>query len=156
MNLRSILVNVFVVIGTICSGQVGIFPSGGNIVNNKGSLSFTIGQPVSGSIDGSIASLNAGVQQPYEFFIISGVENYFINLIVKPNPASDYVMLSIKDYPIHHLSYSIFNSTGQLIEIKKIFDSETSINLSNYISSFYVIKVLESGKTLKSFKILKY
>jgi len=158
MNLRRMLIYLITVVGPleICTGQVGISPAGGNIENNKGSVSFTIGQIVNGTSTGSDASINAGIQQPYEFFIISGVENYFINLSVYPNPASDYLMLSVKDYPHHLLSYSLFNSNGQLLEIRDISDTKTFINLSNYISSFYIIQVLESGKTLKSFKIIKY
>ena len=140
--------------------QQAYLVSGGNATGSGGSISYSIGQIDYITATGTTGSVSQGLQQPFEISTLSGQEFTQINLqmIVYPNPAVSIVNLKIdasETFNIESMSYQLFDISGKEIVNKKITDSETQISLENLSSAIYFLKVSESDKTIKTFRIIK-
>jgi len=102
-----------------------------------------------------------GVQQPYEISEVTRIEETKeINLIiwVSPNPTTDFLQLKVDastTFSIQSLSYQLFDIRGILLENKKLNDSETMIDMNNFVPATYFLKVIEKNRVFKNFKIIK-
>jgi hypothetical protein len=142
----------------IAEAQNAVTVSGGEATGPDGSVSYSIGQ-----IDYTVKSNDNGieidgVQQPYEIFIIDGVDNkMLINLIASayPNPASDNLTLKILDGDYSNITYYLYDVDGKLLLSNKIQDNETIINMSIHKPSVYIVKIMSDNKQIKTFKIIK-
>lgn len=135
--------------------------TGGNASGSGGTVSYSIGQVAFTTSTGTNGSVSQGVQQPYEISVITGLEEAKgITLIYTayPNPAKNYIIVKVDasaTISIHALKYQLYDSKGTLI-ITKISDgTETYIELENLNPATYFLKVVQSGKEIKSFKIIK-
>lgn len=95
------------------------------------------------------------MQQSYEILIIKGIEEIDINLTLYPNPAADFVVLSVRDSNIQNMTYLLYDMQGKLIENKKLNSNQTSLSMADLANDIYFIKVLENDSELKVFKIIK-
>jgi len=132
--------------------------SGGEALGSGGSLSYSVGQVVYRTHSGLGGSIANGVQQTYEIFITTGIEYNQISLVqisVYPNPVTNLLKLSIEMERSEELSFQLFDVQGKLLQRKRITDLETQINMSDYVSSIYFIKVYLKDKSIKEFKIIK-
>jgi hypothetical protein len=140
------------------SGQNAIPASGGNATGSGGSVSYSVGQVVYTTNFGTNGSVAQGVQQPYEISIVIGLEEAKeINLMVSayPNPTKEFLNLKVENYNVENLSYQLFDIQGKLLESKKIESKETTIVTSNLAPATYFLKVIESNREIKTFKIVK-
>lgn len=136
--------------------QEAIPASGGNSKSSGGSVSYSVGQIVYKTNTGINGSVAQGVQQPYEIFIISGL-NEIIQLSISayPNPTNEILNLNVGDYDKTNLSYQLYDLNGKLLENKKIEKSEIIIQMKNLVPSTYFLKVTNNNKEVKTFKITK-
>jgi hypothetical protein len=143
--------------------QETIPAAGGNAAGSGGSVSFTVGQVVFTSGTGTSGSVAAGVQQPYEISVVTGLnDDPGISLIcsVYPNPTTDFLILSIEgDLPTTYTAY-LYNSNGMLLKKVKIETNETRIDVSNLVIASYFLKIVNTTKKstsqeVKTFKIIK-
>jgi hypothetical protein len=137
--------------------------AGGNAIGSGGSVSYSVGQVVFTSSTGTSGSVKAGVQQPYEISVVTGIiEDPGISLICSayPNPTTDLLILRIEgDLNTQYTAY-LYNTNGLLLKIVKIETNETRIDMSNLVISTYFLKIVSTSKTsasqeLKTFKIIK-
>jgi hypothetical protein len=137
--------------------QETIPASGGEASGSGGSASYSVGQVVYTTNLGTSGSVAQGVQQPYEISIVSGLEEMGINLYlsVYPNPATDFLQLTIENEDMKEFSYQLYDINGKLLENKKITGNETSIAFSNFIPATYFLKVIEGKNEVRTFKIVK-
>jgi hypothetical protein len=71
-----------------------------------------------------------------------------------PNPVKDELTLNIQ-IPTQGLSYQVFDMTGKQLKTENI-NSETSIiNMQNFQGGVYILKLIQSGQEIQSFKIVK-
>lgn len=149
LTLGFYLTNIF--------AQESTVSSGGNINGSSGSVCYTFGQVVCNSITGSNGTVSQGVQQPYEIFIITGINKIDkeMDLEVYPNPVSDLMNLKYTNYTNQNLAYKIYDAAGKLIETKNISGSQTLIDMCTFVSGTYFIKVFSANQELKVFKIIK-
>jgi len=99
-------------------GQEAIPASSGNASGNGGIVSYSVGQAVYTTIRGAGGSATQGFQQTYEISVISGIENakdISLSFVVYPNPAIDYLTLSITGDVQLPLIASLYNLYGKLI-----------------------------------------
>ena len=68
--------------------QSNTVSAGGDADGDNGSISYSIGQVVYTSAQGSNGNVNQGVQQPYDVGVVTGIEEAGINLSVFTNPTS--------------------------------------------------------------------
>jgi len=146
---------------TVASAQNNLPTTGGNATGSGGSVSYSVGQVFYTTNTGVTGSVAQGVQQPYEISIISAIEEAIridITISATPNPTTEFITLKIDastPLSIQSLIYQLFDIQGKLLETKKIEGNETSIVMSNLIPAVYFLKVMQSEKEIKTFKIIK-
>jgi hypothetical protein len=137
--------------------------SGEDALGNAGSISYSIGQVFFTYIGESVYNVAQGVQQSNlseNKEVIDRPEDINdpeVNVIVYPNPTTDYINIAMKDVDLDNgqNSYQLFNYQGKLIEQHKITDDRTQINLQHLSSSVYILQVFVKNKNFKTFKVLK-
>lgn len=155
MRKKTILLILFC--SSIGFAQQDFVAAGGDGSGAGGSVSFSLGQTAVTEITGSNGTLSQGVQQPIEIYSLPTAQfsiDYKISLF--PNPAINSITLlldSAKDFS--QLSYEMFDVTGKNLMRGKIATTETVINISDLATSTYFLNMVESGKVVKTFKIIK-
>ncbi len=159
MQHKKVVFSIALMFGFGLSGlqaQEAISTAGGNASGSGGSASYSVGQVVYTTNNGTSGSVAQGVQQPYEIFAVGIKETSMnISLTVYPNPTADNLTLQIKDFNNVKLTYQLFDMNGKLLENKKIIGNETSIVMSNLVPANYFLKVTKGNKEVKTFKIIK-
>jgi len=141
--------------------QEAIPATGGNASGSVGSANYSVGQVVYTTNTGTTGSVAQGVQQPYEISVVTGLEEAKgINLMVLayPNPTTDFLNLKVDastTLSIQSMSYQLFDSSGKLLENKKLTSNETTITMENRLAGTYYVKVMQDNKEVKTFKIIK-
>jgi len=161
MKLRKLMLSVvFLCIFGLSTlkAQVAVPAAGSNASGNGGTVSYSIGQVVYQTYTGTNASIAEGIQQPYEIFVVTGIEQAkSINLLVSayPNPAKDYLTLNISDSNPSVFSFQLYGMDGRILLNEKITESLTIIPVSNFVTATYFLKVTRDSQEIKTFKIIK-
>ena len=150
-----IIVASFLILET--NAQETVSATGGNYSGTTGTVSFTVGQVAYSTNSGSNGKVLEGVQQPFEIFVTSTNESIdgSIELCVSPNPITDFLKLKIQNLKVTNLNYELYDLSGKLLIKAKITNDETSIDMKTFVTSSYLLKVMENYKEIKTFKILK-
>jgi hypothetical protein len=127
----------------------------GDAAGSGGSSSYTVGQVVSTTNIGSNGSVTQGVQQPYEIYVTTGVNETTINLelSVYPNPTTDYLTLKVEK--TKDLSYQLYDLQGKVIASKTVNGTSTNISLEGQPTATYYLNVVKNNQTVKRFKVIK-
>jgi hypothetical protein len=141
------------------NGQETIPATGGNATGSGGSVSYTIGQITFQTLAGTTGTVAQGVQQPFEISddvtAIDNTTNINIGCTVYPNPTRGSLRLVVESSDYENLRFRLFNINGVLLKDYKVEARETEISLDDLSSSVYFLKVMNSNKELKVFKIIK-
>lgn len=137
--------------------QEAIPASGGDASGNGGSVSYSVGQIAYNSNAGTNGSVTQGVQQAYEIYATTGIQETGINLSVSvyPNPTTNYLNLKIENFQTSTLRFQLFDMQGKLLQTKKVTGNEMQIDMSNYVSSTYFARIINQNQSIKEFKIIK-
>jgi len=138
--------------------QEALSTSGGNAYGTGGSSSYTVGQIFYTSNTSTEGSTSQGVQQAFEIFVISGIEDtkdITLQCTAYPNPTSNYLTLKIEENAKIQCIASLYDSAGKLLENKKVESTETSFGMTNLSPATYFLKVIQDNKVIKTFKIVK-
>ncbi|WP_264529878.1 T9SS type A sorting domain-containing protein [Flavobacterium sp. N502540] len=160
-NLRTFLILFITGISFTTNGysQESVVVSGGNATGNGGSSSYSVGQIAYTSLPGGANGFALqGVQQAYEIISLGNDEFKSITLAMTayPNPAVDVLSLAVATNEWNDLSCQLFDSTGKMVSKNlKVTNPETSIPMQGVNSGIYFLTVSNSGKTIKTFKIIK-
>lgn len=145
--------------GTVTTMNINrVIPAaGGTATGDNGVSTYSVGQLVHTLNTGSNGSVAGGIQQPYDISVQTGMENRNITLqcSVYPNPATDFLKLNIENTDFGELGYKLYDINGRILEIREIKERETTIPMGSYSSSYFILKVFQSGSEIKSFKIIK-
>ena len=134
--------------------------SGGNASGTGGSVSYSVGQVFNTTAFGTNGSVSEGVQQPFEISVLSGVDITGIDLYyaVYPNPTSGKLTLKLDASTtpdIRSMRYQLYDVNGKMLQNDRLTEYETSIEMSNFNSATYFLKVTKNNKEVKLFKIIK-
>jgi len=137
--------------------QQAFSASGVEATGSGGSASSTVGQLFSESYTATTGAVSQGMQQPFEFQVLSAPEITTVNLTAAtyPNPTNDFIILKITDRTVNNLQYTLFDVNGRAIVSHAIAASSTQIQMKDLAIGVYVLKVSQQNKPLKTFKILK-
>jgi len=137
--------------------QEATLASGANASGNSGTVSYSVGLVAYSTQTDGAGTVMQGVQQAYEIFTITGIENVKINLaaIAYPNPTAENLTLTIHDIEISNLSFQVFDATGKLLQGNTIAGDQTAIEFGNCPSGIYFLKIMQGNVEIKSFKIIK-
>ena len=141
----------------VINAQETVTTTGGEASGIGGSSSYTVGQVVYTTNTGTNGSVAQGVQQPYEIYVTTGVNQTAINLemIVYPNPTTNYLTLKVENEHIERLTYQVIDLQGKVIENKKVTADNTIIKMEALPKATYFLKVTDNNKTVKTFKVIK-
>ena len=143
---------------TTAKAQQSSNTSGGNATGAGGTVSYSVGQMHYTTNTGTSGSASQGVQQPYEIYAVTSVDDakdLNINLSAFPNPTFDFLTLKIESAITKNLSYLLFDMNGKLLATQKLDGVETKIAMNNYAAATYFIQITTNNSTLKTFKIIK-
>ncbi|MEG2178492.1 MAG: T9SS type A sorting domain-containing protein [Bacteroidales bacterium] len=149
--------------GTSASfAQSGFVSAGGDVKNTAGTVSSSVGQVFTAEASNASGSLQEGIQQGYVITdetpdstkINSDLE---VSLTVKvyPNPTKNNLVLRIADYQMQKWEYMVFDMNGRRLIRRPITSGETEIQLSDFGNSIYFVRLLDGGKVLRNFKVIK-
>jgi hypothetical protein len=136
-------------------GQNNTVSTGGDAEGSNGSISYSIGQVVYTSATGINGSINQGVQQPYNFDVITGIEHTEIELSIYPNPTIGQVNLCIADSRTQEYSLQLFDATGRLIMKNSRLNELNSFSMESYAAGAYTLSVYKKDEFIKSFRIIR-
>lgn len=133
--------------------------------NSFGSISYSVGQiATQTSVARAITIINItesfteGVQQPYTDRDRQNeriIEPLDCEITVYPNPTMDVINLRSDGYS-HKLTYSLYNSVGQLIQQRDFGSEEQLIDLTSQPTGEYILKVADSSQNrMNTYKIIK-
>jgi hypothetical protein len=140
------------------SAQESLNTSGNEVSSTSGSISNSVGQVFYQVTSSSDNAIHEGIMQPFEIIIESSTEIVKgINLEVAayPNPTTNYLILKVEKIKLHDLKYQLFDLSGKILEEDEVLSSETLINMSNYITDTYILRVNKNQHLIQSFKIIK-
>jgi hypothetical protein len=159
MKKFSLLLSVVLCFGMFgLQAQQVVTTSGSNATGAGGTSSYTVGQVVYNTYTGTNGSAAQGVQQPFEISVVTGIEEALgisLEIMVYPNPTTDFLTLSVDNFEASNLSYYLYDINGRLLETQKLEGKQTSIAMSNLVPATYFLKVSEGSKELRTFKIIK-
>lgn len=139
--------------------QTSVNAAGGNIASGaSGSVSYSVGQTVYITNNGTIGSEAQGVQQPFEISEVLSSENFpqlVQDLVVFPNPTTNQLFLSLKNNDNAPIDYQIIDLNGKVLISEKNIANETTIPVENLSASIYFLKITTLNQEVKTFKIVK-
>lgn len=157
-NIISIILVVLVLLVFESTAQETIPATGGTASGSGGSATYTLGQVFTTTSSDTSASVAAGVQQPYEISEITSLpeaKSIMLTATVFPNPATEFVVVDMKEMALKSVSYKLFDSSGKEIQGGNIISAQTTINTLELAAGTYFLKVLQGNKEVKTFKIIK-
>ena len=156
MKTKSLLILSFAFCATIqIQAQNNTVSAGADAEGSNGSVSYSLGQVVYTSATGINGSINQGVQQPYDYDVITGIEHTEIELNLYPNPTLGQVNLTIADSRTQDYSLSLFDATGRLIIQNSQLNGLNSFSMESYAAGVYTLSVFKKEELVKSFRIIR-
>ncbi|MHB0754877.1 T9SS type A sorting domain-containing protein [Polaribacter sp. M15] len=154
---KTILLGVLLCTSPLTYSQATYASSGGNIKSDTGSLTFTVGQLVYTTSNNDNGFMAQGVQQAFEFQVLSNSDFSPKNftLLTYPNPTSDYFVVSTTDTLNNKLEYTLFDIQGKQIKTGRIVKRNTNIEIQDISNGVYFLKVTNGKQLLKSVEIIK-
>lgn len=138
--------------------QEALVTSGGDATGVGGSTSYSIGQVMYLSHSGSKGSVAQGVQHAYQISVTAGLNDNFgidLELSAYPNPTTDFLTLKVENHANSNLSYYLYDMAGTLLDSQNVKDNLTSIEMFEYNSGAFFLKIMNDQIDVKTFKIIK-
>ena len=156
MKTKSLLILSIAFCATIqIKAQNNTVSAGADAEGSNGSVSYSIGQVVYTSATGINGSINQGVQQPYDYDVITGIEHTEIDLSLYPNPTLGQVNLSIADSRTQEYSLFLYDASGRLIMQNSQLNMLNSFSMESYAAGAYTLSVFKKEELVKSFRIIR-
>ncbi|MBN1597446.1 MAG: T9SS type A sorting domain-containing protein [Bacteroidales bacterium] len=145
---------LFAVQYSIC--QEVIAASGDDAASADLSISWTIGETVTGTFENSNGILTQGIHQGYLTVTpINETQELNFEISAFPNPASDILRIRVESNTTEGLSYILLDAQGRLLLQDNIYGNMTEIPFTNYAPAIYFLKIREGQKEIMCFKIIK-
>ena len=163
MNIKQKIIAALLVCGgQACIAQVivpeVISSAGDTYSNSQGSLSWTVGEPITATENNSTYYLTQGFQQP-SVIVLSTVSNTSSpppqsSVSVYPNPVSSSIYIQRDGN--EQLQIQLMDMNGKLILNKMLSQSENQLDLSVFANGMYLLKVFDTqNQFIQSLKIEK-
>jgi len=142
-----------------CKAQDGTNATGGSAYGPGGSVSYSVGQVFWNTVSDMDHTVIQGVQQPFEISEVSSdiiKDQTLLDANVYPNPAKTKLFLSVNAQDIENFSIQLYDLNGKCILERKLTGDQTEIEMTEFAPSSYILKILNNGINIKTFKIIKY
>lgn len=138
--------------------QYTISTAGGELSGINGTVSYTVGQVAYTTKTDANNRITEGVQQPYEISIVTTLDDSYdtIELVVFPNPATNFLVLKVIDSGRTDLSYKLYDTQAKLLKNGLVTgSSDTIIKIDEEPAGTYFLSVTNHEIIIKTFKIIK-
>lgn len=137
--------------------QTSINTSGMEATGTGGKVSASIGQPFFIEASNAEFSVQEGVQQVY-LITPDHVEevNAGIDLQVFPNPTNRNLSLNFRAGFNDDFYYQFLDLQGKILLSNKLTNVQTEIATEGFAAGTYMLRILQSEKSVQTFKIVKY
>lgn len=138
-----------------------VFASSGNeLLNANNQLNFTIGESLVRTVSSSSNSVEQGFWKSAAQITLSTTDfsNQTINLVVFPNPVTDYLNIKFFEDSSSNYIAEVFDITGrkQMANINLNSQNENFINFTNTASGQYIVLITDTTLNKKiTYKIIK-
>ena len=143
--------------GITVTAQEVVASSGGSASITGYKVDWTLGEPVIETLPGSVNILTQGMHQTK--LTVTGLEELIIpglEIRVYPNPTSDLLIIEVIQTGNYSFRYELFDITGRKMAMNKMNSNIEEIDMSNFVSGFYLLNVLNSdSEHVKVCKIIK-
>lgn len=149
---------LILLIGVIkADAQEAVLTSGGTATGSGGNVSYSIGQVLYSYQSGAAASLNQGVQQPYEFYSVGIDEDQSIRMtmLAYPNPATTSLNLFVERPLEDQLTFKLYDVNGKMLILSPVTGKQTRIPMEELSPGTYLLSVSNIKTTIKTFTIIK-
>lgn len=140
-------------------GQTVVASSGSTISGASNTLSFTIGEPIIGTITNGETLGQGFWLGAIEQVVLSNEDFTFeVQTTVYPNPVTDYLSINFKDMIGQEFEIFVHDTNGKVMLHKKVENSATNetVNFYNYNQGIYLLTIVQSASIKsKTFKIIK-
>jgi hypothetical protein len=146
----------FIAIANIALCQEVLSTGGDFQQTAQGSVSFTIGEPISETFEAGNNTLTQGFQQSK--LIITAIEvpdaNNF-SLQVFPNPAHSTITIEVIVDAQQALEYALYDLNGKVLYEICSDQSMLEIDVQNLYPGTYLLKITNDKKQMATYKIVK-
>ena len=153
----SIIILMLFLAGSVVSAQQVVSSNGDSQSAAAVEVSWTLGEAVIETFIGGSNMLTQGFHQTK--ITVTAVSDVLIpGLEVKvfPNPTPEIITIQFSEY-VEGSRYWLYDLRGKLLENKLIPSADTEINMRNYASGQYILKLTDKSKQpLQTFQIIKY
>lgn len=129
---------------------------GGFALNNKFSLSYTVGEIVTdlGRDTLNNTDLTQGFHQSYISIVSVEDHDLDVDISLFPNPAIDFLNVKISDINRAN-NFSIYDILGNLLSQQQIYSNELKISFSKLSTGYYILVFTKDDKKIKTIKVHK-
>lgn len=156
MRYSSIILILFLA-GSVVSAQQVVSSNGDSQSAAGVEVSWTIGETIIETYVSDANTLTQGFHQT-KLTITAVSELLFPGIEIKvfPNPTQEFITIHFSEY-VEGSRLWLYDLRGKLLENKLISSADTEINMKNYASGQYILKLTnKSRQPIQTFQIIKY
>ena len=133
-----------------------ISSAGNNFTNGSNHLEWTLGEPVTSTLNNGNSLLTQGFHQ--NNLVISAIDNVDVDIEVTifPNPTIDILQMKFGNLPDENIIIELFTAEAKLLLTKTSNRNTLSqIDMSKYHNGMYLLKIGSKTVKWKSYRIVK-
>ena len=153
----SIIILILSLAGSVVSAQQVVSSNGDSQSAAAVEVSWTLGETVIETLIVGSNTLTQGFHQTK--LTITAVSEVLIpglEIRVFPNPTPEIITIHFSEY-VEGSRFWLYDLRGKLLENKLISSADTEINMKNYASGQYILKLTnKSRQSIQTFQIIKH
>ena len=144
--------------GGALSAQLQVIATAGDVnENDNGSISWTLGETVVGTLETSDGIVTQGFQQSNleVTTTVEEPEDLDIQTTAYPNPVQNQLTVEVQNQENLELHYQLFDLNGKLLQEEPVEASRFTLSLGEYPAGQYILQIRSDQELIKSFNIVK-
>lgn len=122
-------------------GQQAVLPAGHEAIGSSGTVSYSLGQIDYEATQAADGHVQRGVQQPYEWLILSAKEESPPSVNIRPNPTADEVTLQWSEPLPAGARYALYNNAGAVLGEGAVMGTSVSIPMERHATGRYIVRI---------------
>jgi hypothetical protein len=136
------------------NAQEIISSSGNYFENSNGSISMTIGEPITETFSNESNILTQGFQQSRLMVVsIFDLQDNGFVITIAPNPTLDFINLNMNNF--EDISYQLSDFNGKVMKEAKVYSEQTNLSFTDYSGGVYFLNIRQGSKLIKTLQIIK-
>jgi hypothetical protein len=116
--------------------------TGEEITSPAGSVAFTLGEPVSETLESPENQLTQGFHQGYITFVsVEKIADIDFNTVIYPNPAIESTTLEISGIDYTGFTYVLYDLSGKQLKSGTFQNNREQLDLNGLSQSMYLLKI---------------